>query len=456
MGTQRPCFSHNLLDTTPARTILVYRNGDKFYVGKKFVINRKRVPSFEALMTQLNEKVAVPFGVRRLYTPCNGHLVQDLEELQQGGKYVAAGRERFRKLDYFHIAPRKPTKMKKVKEIRPVVHSDMIVPSRWQIFHRKPRHISVFTNGNLFIPPAKLIIPRFTLYDWDNVLAMIGEKVHPHSGGVRRLYTMDGLLLDGSSELIDHHYYVASGLEAFKHLPYWETQKVPHDIKKRYAEFEKIQRRKRKVGSTRPFGIKPVEEELKEVVDHPLYEEIQKNSKNSVYYAKIEQKPSYTEPLTLRGAEGDVYQARTPRKETQGALYVKDDKNVKIDLPVDQRPAEEIKDDEDIFDIISDHDAKETEEERAYEEIERKGNKKGWPLKMFGFFFRPKVKEAKSDTSLKAKERLLKQPRDQIQYQESQLTKGPRHPGQQTKYQGKPYCGKKELLYQAHWPWDRK
>ncbi|XP_078005191.1 doublecortin domain-containing protein 2C isoform X2 [Phascolarctos cinereus] len=399
MGTRGPCCSYNLLDTTPAKTILVYCNGDKFYVGKKFVINRKRVPSFEALMTQLNEKVAVPFGVRRLYTPCHGHLVQDLEELQQGGRYVAAGRERFRKLDYFHIAPQKATRMKKVKEIRPVVHSDMVVPSRWQTSHRKPRHINVFTNGNLFIPPAKLIIPRFTLYDWDNVLAMIGEKIHPISGGVRRLYTMDGLLLDGSNDLIDHHYYVASGLEPFKHLPYWETQKVPEDIKERYAEFEKIPRRKRK--------------ELKEVVDHHLYEEILHESENSVYYAKIDQKPSYTEPLTLRGTEGDVFQARTPRQEIQGAPYVKDDNNVQIDLPVDQRPAEEIKDDEDIFDTISSHDTNETEE-KAYEEIERKGNKKGWPLKMFGFFFRPKVKGTKSDTSVKAKQRLLKQPHDQI------------------------------------------
>ncbi|KAM9061196.1 doublecortin domain-containing protein 2C [Sarcophilus harrisii] len=188
MGTQGPYRSHSLLDVTPARTILVYRNGDQFYVGKKFVINRRRVSSLESLMTQLNEKVAVPFGVRRLYTPYNGHLVRELEELQQGGRFVAAGREKFRKLD-------------------------------------------VFTNGNLFIPPAKLVIPRFTLYDWDNVLAMIGEKVQPTSGGVQRLYTMDGFLVDGSSDLIDHHYYVASGLETFKPLPYWETQKVPEDIK---------------------------------------------------------------------------------------------------------------------------------------------------------------------------------------------------------------------------------
>uniref|UniRef100_A0A7N4PXU8 Doublecortin domain containing 2C n=1 Tax=Sarcophilus harrisii TaxID=9305 RepID=A0A7N4PXU8_SARHA len=351
MGTQGPYRSHSLLDVTPARTILVYRNGDQFYVGKKFVINRRRVSSLESLMTQLNEKVAVPFGVRRLYTPYNGHLVRELEELQQGGRFVAAGREKFRKLDYFHIAPQKPTRMKKVKEIRPVVHSDLIVPSRWQTFHPKPRHINVFTNGNLFIPPAKLVIPRFTLYDWDNVLAMIGEKVQPTSGGVQRLYTMDGFLVDGSSDLIDHHYYVASGLETFKPLPYWETQKVPEDIKIRYTEFKKIMRRNRK------------------------------------------------------------------------------------------RPAEEIKD-EDIFDITSNHD--------------NKGSKKEWRLKMFGLFFRSKVRGSKSDTSLVVKQRLSKQSHDQILCQESQLIKRSRHPGQQKKKQKKPHQCKEELLHQEHWPWNKK
>ncbi|XP_074065699.1 doublecortin domain-containing protein 2C isoform X2 [Macrotis lagotis] len=376
MGSQRH-FSHSLLGITPSRTIFVYRNGDKFYVGKKFVINRRWVPSFEALMIQLNEKVAVPFGVRRLYTSCHGHLVQELEELQEGGRYVAAGKEGFKKLDYFHITPQKPTRMKQVKEIRPVVHSDLVVSSRWQTYCRKPCHINVFTNGNLFIPPAKLIIPRFTLYDWDNVLTMIGEKVQPLSGGVRRLYTMNGFLLDGSSDLIDHHYYVASGLETFKHLPYWEVPKIPKDIQKKYADFEKIPRRKRKVGnmrsfeiepveevenmrpfeinpveeegSMRPFESEPVEEDIKELVDQSLYEEMLKKNESSVFYAKMEKKPSFTEPLILVGAEGYVYQAHTPRKDIQGALCVKEDKNVQIDLPIDQ----------------------EREEERVYEEIDR-------------------------------------------------------------------------------------
>lgn len=96
MGTRGP---YTLVDTTPAKTILVYRNGDQFYVGRKFVFSPRHVANFEVLLEQLTAQVDVPFGVRRLYTPTLGHSVHELDALQTGGKYVAAGRERFKKLE---------------------------------------------------------------------------------------------------------------------------------------------------------------------------------------------------------------------------------------------------------------------------------------------------------------------------------------------------------------------
>lgn len=96
MGTRGP---HVLVDTTPAKTILVYRNGDAFFVGRRFVLPRRPVATFEALLDQLTERVEVPFGVRRLFTPTCGHPVLELQALRAGGKYVAAGREPFKKLE---------------------------------------------------------------------------------------------------------------------------------------------------------------------------------------------------------------------------------------------------------------------------------------------------------------------------------------------------------------------
>ncbi|XP_021058017.1 doublecortin domain-containing protein 2C [Mus pahari] len=329
MGTRGP---YALVDTTPAKTILVYRNGDQFYVGRKFVFSRRRVANFEALLEQLTEQVEVPFGVRRLYTPTRGHPVLGLDALQTGGKYVAAGRERFKKLDYIHIVPRKPSKMRKLKEIKPVVHCDINVPSRWQTQSRTSRYINVFTNGRLFIPPIKIIIPKFSLSDWNSVLAMIGEKVFP-LGGVRKLFTMDGHLLNDSKNLQDNYFYVAAGLETFKSIPYWKSSWVPCEVQQRFGGNDKYTQTKRRVESK---------------VKEPLQNDsVPPRSQDSVYYAK-EKKQMDTEPLVQSGAEGDVYKAQTPAKETQEALEVKEDPEVKVEVPVDQAPAEIVKEIDEI------------------------------------------------------------------------------------------------------------
>uniref|UniRef100_A0A8I3WH00 Doublecortin domain containing 2C n=1 Tax=Callithrix jacchus TaxID=9483 RepID=A0A8I3WH00_CALJA len=354
MGTRGPPA---LLDTTPAKTIVVYRNGDPFYPGRRFVLPRRRATTFEALLEQLTEQVDVPFGVRRLFTPTRGRPVLALDALQAGGKYVAAGRERFRELDYIHIVPRKPAKIRKLKEIKPVVHCDINVPSRWQTCHRISRHInhetwtkvehlvigsamnktargpscvdsSVFTNGRLFVPPAKIIIPQFSLSDWDIVLAMIGEKVFP-LGGVRKLFTMDGHVLDNSKDLQDHHFYVAVGLESFKRFPYWKSPRVPSEVQQIYANVEKHLQRKKKVNNV----LKQVDSKG-EVP--PKYDGIPPKTQDSVYHAKEEKKRTLIEPSVERGAEGDVYKAPTPSQETQGALEVKEDGNVQLEVPVDQ------------------------------------------------------------------------------------------------------------------------
>ncbi|XP_032028010.1 doublecortin domain-containing protein 2C isoform X4 [Hylobates moloch] len=363
MGTRGPSA---LVDTTPAKTIVVYRNGDPFYVGKKFVLSRRRAATFEALLEQLTEQVDVPFGVRRLFTPTRGHRVLGLDALQAGGKYVAAGRERFKELDYIHIVPRKSAKIRKLKEIKPVVHCDINVPSKWQTYHRISRHINVFTNGRLFIPPAKIIIPKFSLSDWDIVLAMIGEKVFP-LGGVRKLFTMNGHLLGDSKDLQDNHFYVAVGLETFKYFPYWKSPRVPSEVQQRYANVEKNSQRKKKVDSK---GKEPCK-----------YDGTPPKTQDSVYYAKEEKKKTLAEPLVQRGAEGDVYKAPTPSKETQGAQDVKEEHNVQLEVPVDQRQAEIVKEDEEIHENTPDFEGnKDKEDARLCEDVERKMGREWKPV----------------------------------------------------------------------------
>ncbi|XP_076689975.2 doublecortin domain-containing protein 2C [Callospermophilus lateralis] len=366
MGTRGP---YTLVDTTPAKTILVYRNGDQFYVGRKFVFSRRHVASFEVLLEQLTAQVDVPFGVRRLYTPTRGHSVHELDALQTGGKYVAAGRERFKKLDYIHIVPRKPSKMRKLKEIKPVVHCDMNVPSRWQSYHRLSRNINVFTNGRIFIPPVKIIIPKFSLTDWNSVLATIGEKVFPW-GGVRKLFTLDGRLLDSSQDLQDSQFYVAAGLENFKSFPYWRSPNVPIEVQEKYSDMERRLQKKKKVTSKEK--------------EPPKDESVPPKTQDSVYYAKQGKKKPLADPLVQMGT-GDVYRAQKPTRDTPGAPDVKEDQDVQVEVPVDQAPAEVVKEDEESESTRDFEGIQEKEDEKIFEDIKNKRQLQGLGSMAAGF-----------------------------------------------------------------------
>lgn len=81
------------------KSVLVYRNGDPFFPGRRIVVNEKKVSNFEVFLKEVTGRVKAPFGaVRNIYTPRGGHRVRQLEELQSGEQYVAGGREAFKKL----------------------------------------------------------------------------------------------------------------------------------------------------------------------------------------------------------------------------------------------------------------------------------------------------------------------------------------------------------------------
>ncbi|XP_072857265.2 doublecortin domain-containing protein 2C [Pogona vitticeps] len=409
VGATRSRTAYSLTDVTPARTIWVYRNGDPFYVGRKFVINHRYVPNFEAFMIQLNEGVPTSFGVRKLYTPRNGHSVTDLPQLQQGGRYVVAGREKFRKLNYFNIGAKRPQRKKRDEVIRPVVHSNIQVPSKWQSIYNKPRNINVFTNGDMLIPPVKILIPRFTLKNWNGVLGLVNEKVFPCSGGIHRLYTLNGQRVHGADDLEDNQFYVACGKEKFKQLPYWQHPKVPGDIQRHFSNLPGA--------PDKPPPKKPPTEPSKQRASvQPPVQPSKRGAgdKASVYYAKPEKASREVAPRPLSPDHGySVYKAQESPKDIEGAREVQEDKDIQVDIPVDQAPAE-IVPEEDIYSNVGSikeepekdknnngekererarEGKEEEEEEEEGEEEEQKREKNGVFKKMFGFLFNKSKKK---------------------------------------------------------------
>ena len=84
----------------PTKTVIVYRNGDAFFAGKKIVVTPRQVTTFDHFLASLTKGIEAPFGaVRKLYTHREGHRVHQLDDLKHGGVYVAAGNEQFKKLE---------------------------------------------------------------------------------------------------------------------------------------------------------------------------------------------------------------------------------------------------------------------------------------------------------------------------------------------------------------------
>ncbi|XP_078056832.1 doublecortin domain-containing protein 2-like [Mustelus asterias] len=219
MATAKPTF----LAQPTVKCVRVYRNGDPFYAGRKFVINERQISTFEAFLKEVTSGLEAPFGaVRNIYTPQQGHRVYQLEELDTGKQYVAGGKERFKKLDYIQIGIKKKKPLPKDLQVKPVAHSRIIASARFRKPIQEPCVICVFINGDLLNPATRLLIPKRILGQWEQVLSSITEKVNLRTGAVRKLHTLDGKSVNDGTELENGGYYVAVGRDKFKKLPYGE------------------------------------------------------------------------------------------------------------------------------------------------------------------------------------------------------------------------------------------
>uniref|UniRef100_A0A3Q2QDF0 Doublecortin domain containing 2B n=1 Tax=Fundulus heteroclitus TaxID=8078 RepID=A0A3Q2QDF0_FUNHE len=267
--------------------VVVFRNGDPFYGGRRFVVNQRQVATMEAFLNEVTQSIGAPLAVRTLYTPRRGHRVTDLQDLKAGAQYVAAV--------MFYFVLRCMNTVARHCNAGALDRLDLLFGFPFSNPRASPLMslFSVFRNGDLLCPPFRFIIPRSMQQDLDQVLSLITEKVSLRTGAVRRLCSLDGVSVSSAAELQTGRCYVAVGTERFKKLPYVEL--LVSKAAERYCVNKRCS-----VCVWKTFLVK-------------------------FCCVFVTGKPS-----AFKGEE------QTNREEVQGAEEVQEDENTATELPVDQ------------------------------------------------------------------------------------------------------------------------
>ncbi|XP_018121710.1 doublecortin domain containing 2 L homeolog isoform X2 [Xenopus laevis] len=354
-GAGRPLAP--LAQQPAVKTVHVFRNGDPFYRGRRMLIHERRVGTFDVFLKDVTGGVQAPFGaVRNIYTPRNGHRVTSLDDLQPGEFYVAGGRENFKKLDYLHIGEIKRKTVDPLSQVKPVSHSRINVSARFRKNVQEPCTVFLVANGDTLNPFIRLLIPRKTLEQWELVLALVTEKVKLRNGAVHRLYTLEGTPIQNGLELENGQFYVAVGREKFKKLPYSDLIFSKASIRRAHGSkasslppingFRKSKenRHERQIKST--GGSSDTVDNM--ISPQPPKSKGRKHTEPQILNnARVKLNNEQTHSHIIFPANDDgIFKAAKDRSEMWGASEVQEDENTKVEVPVDQRVAETVEEEE--------------------------------------------------------------------------------------------------------------
>lgn len=206
------------------KSIRLMRNGDPFYRGHKFVISTRKYRYFDVFMDHISD--TLNFGaIRKIYN-LEGQRLLNLEELKDGEIYVAAGIEKFIKMNYTEISEGKrqpPLRLPSLVRDYPVS----------QYEGNQSLLINVFKNGDSLTSAFKILLYKNSMVSFDAVLNEISSKIKLLNGPILKIYKLDGELVFQPHKIEHGHSYVAAGRERYRNVDYnTSNESVKNSISK--------------------------------------------------------------------------------------------------------------------------------------------------------------------------------------------------------------------------------
>jgi len=322
----------------PAKNVWLYKNGDSFYKGRKFVVNRRQVNNMDSFLEYATDTLKPAFGaVRNIYTPAGGTRITKLENIESGKRYVAGGPEAFRplkSLKYEEIGTRRAPHIKKTySHIKPVTHSQAHgnITGRWrqvadEINH--PIQLWLHVNGDSISSPVKMLLPsRILKLKFDMILQYITDRVGIRLGSaVRRLHDTNGNFVGGVKDLVNGATYVATGNERFRRMPYRQGG-ASHSAP--------VLKRK----PLPPLKAAKKQHTPRNQYKNPEYDNIVDKIVSEKSNTNHFQEPFENKPIKVKPKENTTSKPNSKRRQE----YVEEADDIQVEIPVEKQIADEVK-----------------------------------------------------------------------------------------------------------------
>ncbi|XP_067665658.1 doublecortin domain-containing protein 2-like isoform X3 [Haliotis asinina] len=339
--------------------IKCFLNGNPHFPGERVLFSQRKFKTDDAFLDEITRKLHSEKSVRALSTPKRGTRIHSLFDLEDGQQYVALTNDAFKKLSYTEIETTPRTRKAHVNGFEIPKKNNKFRDVQGKI-PKNPMpavNIRVWPNKHVLNRPRVVTLGHKELGDMNKVIDCVNnvKSIKDDLGGCAvRLFTRGGTHINDPSLLRQHECYVAvREHERFCGGQYTETTARNFRTSPKVEKLPplKVSRGSKNGKQWSPDHSHSSYPPSENSYSH-RYKKHQNNRQNREEDNGFPRKPvTHKRPAEKKKVQevdydkddGGVFKAKQTNRQTYGAREVRDTRDTRVDLPIDQIPAEEVK-----------------------------------------------------------------------------------------------------------------